>query len=99
MTSVIVATCAVLRPSAGAGHVRRQIPEAGQRGAGGEAGITDLPDVPAALDGAQLRAAAEHTVAKFYQGIGQRDALERDAVHAQDAASKRNQAEPNSGSA
>ena len=65
---------------ADAGHVRRQIPEVGQRGAGGEAAVADLTDVFAALDRAQPRTAAEYTVAKRDERIRQRHALERNAV-------------------
>ena len=78
---LIVEPAAVLEgPRTDVGHVLFQLAEVGQRGAAGEAAISDLADIPAALDGAQTGAAAEHTVAERNERIRQRHALERNAV-------------------
>ena len=67
-------------PRTDVGHVLFQLAEIRQHGAAGEAAISDLADIPAALDGAQTGAAAEHTVAERNERIRQRHALERNAV-------------------
>ena len=78
---LIVEPAAVLEgPRTDVGHVLFQLAEIRQRGAAGEAAISDLADIPAALDGAQTGAAAEHTVAERNERIRQRHALERNAV-------------------
>ena len=78
---LIVEPAAVLEgPRTDVGHVLFQLAEIRQRGAGGEAAISDLADIPAALDGAQPRTAAEYTVAKRDERIRQRHAFERNAV-------------------
>ena len=67
-------------PRTDVGHVLFQLAEIRQRGAAGEAAISDLADIPAALDRAQTGAAAEHTVAEGDERIRQRHAFERNAV-------------------
>ena len=67
-------------PRTDVGHVLFQLAEIRQRGAAGEAAISDLADVPAALDRAQPRTAGKHAAAEGDERIRQRHAFERNAV-------------------